>query len=182
MDRTENAPLPVTIITSARRKKTVSARVVGDTIEIRMPEGLSTSEKQRHVRDLTKKLEAKRTTTGVDLSTRAAVLAKKYSLPAPTSISWSSRQNNRWGSCTPSTGAIRISQRMSVFPQWVIDYVIVHELAHLVEANHSPAFYELEHRFPHREKAEGFLLAVTLGHAGSFGSTTPEACIDDPGT
>lgn len=139
-----------------------------------MPQGLSKAEQQRHVRNLTKKLQAKRTAKQVDLPQRAKTLAKKYGLPVPSSITWSSRQNTRWGSCTPTTGAIRISDRMSGFPQWVIDYVIVHELAHLVEANHSPAFYELERRFPACDKAEGFLLAVSLGHAGLLGNPSPE--------
>ena len=180
MSNAETPPVPVRIITSARRKKTVSARFVGDTIEIRMPEGLSKSEQQRHVRNLTRKLQAKRTAKRVDLVQRAKTLAKSYDLPVPTSITWSSRQNSRWGSCTPATGAIRISHRMGEFPQWVIDYVIVHELAHLVEANHSPAFYALERRFPDCDKAEGFLLAVSLGHAGLLGSPSPKECLDDP--
>lgn len=168
--------LPVRVITSARRKKTVSARIVDNTIEIRMPEGLSAAEQQRHVRDLSRKLNQKRSSNKVDLVARARHLAKKYALPEPRTISWSARQQKRWGSCTPSTGAIRISDRMSEFPQWVIDYVIVHELAHLVESNHSPAFTELERRFPACDKAEGFLTAVSLGHAGTL-SGKPDPCI-----
>lgn len=160
----------------------MSARIVDDTIEIRMPEGLSNAEQQRHVRDLTKKLNRKRASNTVDLAQRAKYLSKKYSLPLPTSITWSARQHKRWGSCTPSTGTIRISDRMSGFPQWVVDYVIVHELAHLVEPNHSPAFSALERRFPACDKAEGFLMAVSLGHAGSLsGLPKPDPCIDlDP--
>ena len=57
---------------------------------------------------------------------------------------------------------------MSTFPGWVVDHVIVHELAHLVEPNHSPAFYDLIRDVPDAEKAEGFLLAVSLGHAGTL--------------
>jgi len=169
--------MPVRIITSARRKKTVSARIVGDTIEIRMPEGLGREEQQRHVRDLTAKLNRKRSARTLDLTKRARHLAKKYSLPEPSSITWSSRQQKRWGSCSPGSGAIRISDRMSSFPQWVIDYVIVHELAHLVEPNHSPEFAELERRFTDADKAEGFLIAVALGHAGTL-SGKPDPCID----
>ena len=71
---------------------------------------------------------------------------------------------------------------MSEFPEWVLDYVIVHELAHLIEANHSPAFHRLVDAFPKAERAEGFLLAVSLGHAGSIGSSPnddPCVSIDD---
>ncbi len=158
----------VRVITSARRKKSVSARWVGETIEVRMPEGLSAGERDRHVRELTSRLQKKRAASRVDLVARARILATTYNLPEPSSITWSSRQQHRWGSCTPATRAIRISNRMSAFPLWVIDYVILHELAHLVEPNHSPAFHQLVDAFPEAAKAEGFLLAVSLGHAGTL--------------
>lgn len=172
--------LPVKVITSARRKKTVSARIVDGVIEVRMPEGLTQAEQQRHVDSLTAKLDRRRSARTVDLSARARKLAKKYELPEPSSITWSSRQLRRWGSCTPSTGTIRISDRMADFPDFVIDFVIVHELAHLVEGNHSPAFTLLERRYPHVDKAEGFLLAVSLGHTESPTGDAPsfDPCID----
>ena len=133
-----------------------------------MPEGLTAAESQGHVNELTKRLLKKRAASRVDLVARASALAKEYGLPEPSSITWSSRQQQRWGSCTPATGTIRITNRMSGFPLWVIDHVILHELAHLVEPNHSPAFHDLIDGFPHAEKAEGFLLAVSLGHAGTL--------------
>lgn len=165
---TENSSVPVRIVTSARRKKSVSARWIGDTIEVRMPEGLSINERDRHVRELTKRLQKSRAANQIDLVARARLLAKKYALPEPSSITWSSRQQQRWGSCTPATRSIRISDRMASFPGWVIDHVILHELAHLVEANHSANFHALIADFPHAQKAEGFLLAVSLGHGGTL--------------
>jgi predicted metal-dependent hydrolase len=71
-------------------------------------------------------------------------------------------QRQRWGSCTPQDGTIRISSRVQGYPGWVVDAVIVHELAHLVEANHSPAFHALADRFPRQERATGFLIAKGL--------------------
>lgn len=133
-----------------------------------MPEGLTTEERDRHVKELTSRLQKKRAASRVDLVARARALANEYDLPEPTSITWSSRQQQRWGSCTPATGAIRLTNRMSAFPLWVIDYVILHELAHLVEPNHSAAFHDLIENFPQSDKAEGFLLAVSLGHAGTL--------------
>jgi predicted metal-dependent hydrolase len=65
----------------------------------------------------------------------------------------------RWGSCTKATSSIRISTRLGPFPDWVLDYVIVHELAHLVHLDHSPAFWELVHRYPRAERATGYLIA-----------------------
>lgn len=168
MSTTEDSSVPVKVITSARRKKTSSAKWVGSTIEVRVPAHLSTAERDLHVSDLTERLVKRRNAERVDLTDRANALAKEFGLPTPASITWSSRQQQRWGSCTPADRTIRISERMGSFPNWVIDHVIVHELAHLVEPNHSPAFYALIEDFPNAEKAEGFLLAVSLGHAGDI--------------
>ena len=168
MSVTESPQVPVRVITSARRKKSVTARWVGETIEVRMPEGLSDAERDRHVNTLTSRLLKRRSADRIDLAERARALAAEYDLPEPTTITWSSRQLQRWGSCTPAKGAIRISSRVGAFPDWVVDHVILHELAHLVVPDHSPAFHELIDRFPHAERAEGFLLAVSLGHAGTF--------------
>ncbi len=180
MTTTDDHSVPVKIITSARRKKTVSAKWVGEAIEIRMPEGLSAAERDRHVQTLTKRLIRRRAVDRLDLTERARTLAKQYELPEPASITWSSRQKHRWGSCTPANKTIRISERMGQYPSWVIDHVIVHELAHLVVPNHSPAFYALIEDFPHAEKAEGFLLAVSLGFAGELsGSIDTGSCTED---
>lgn len=173
--------LDIRVIESARRKKTVSARIIGDIIEIRMPKGLGRSERQRHIDELSAKLLRQRSAGEIDLTGRADQLAKKYDLPRPTAITWSSRQNSRWGSCTPSTGAVRISHRLSEYPGWVLDYIIVHELAHLSQPNHSRAFHQLVARFPRAERAEGFLTAVSLGHAGSLSGLHEGDVCDDPG-
>ncbi len=174
-------PLPVRIIESTRRKKTVAARIVGDTIEVRVPAGMQAAERNNHVRKLAARLEKQRSTAEIDLMERARTLAARHDLPVPASVGWSSRQNSRWGSCSPASGSVRLSHRLAAFPGWVVDYVLVHELAHLVHANHSPAFHALVARFPRAERAEGFLMAVSLGHAGTLG-TGPEPCIvaDNP--
>lgn len=170
----------VVVIESARRKKTASARLVGDTIEVRVPAGLRKAERERHVRELGQKVARKRSAERVDLDSRARTLAAKHHLPVPAAISWSSRQNTRWGSCTPATGAVRISHRLSQYPSWVLDYVIVHELAHLVHADHSPAFHALVARYGKAERAEGFLCAVSLGHAGTMsGLSEGTSCVGE---
>jgi predicted metal-dependent hydrolase len=77
-------------------------------------------------------------------------------------VAWTDRQRSRWGSCSPSTGEIRVSRRLAEWPAWVLDYVLVHELAHLVEPNHSAAFHRLVDRYPRSERAKGFLIAKGL--------------------
>ncbi|MGI9604848.1 MAG: M48 metallopeptidase family protein [Acidimicrobiales bacterium] len=158
-------PLPVRVIPSSRRKKTVAARIVDGVIEVRVPARLRAAERERHVRALVDRIERKRVGSEIDLTARASDLARRFQLPEPTSIAWSTRQKHRWGSCTPADGTIRISDRMRPFPDWVIDYVIVHELTHLVEITHSRRFHELVDRYPRSERARGFLDAVSLGHA-----------------
>jgi predicted metal-dependent hydrolase len=54
---------------------------------------------------------------------------------------------------------IRISSRVAGFPAWVLDYLLVHELAHLVVGDHSPAFWEVVNRYPKAERARGYLIA-----------------------
>jgi predicted metal-dependent hydrolase len=181
VDSVTNSDVPVRVIESARRKKTVSARFVDGTIEIRMPQGLARRERDNHIRTLTKRLLKQRSSEAIDLTDRARRLARRYALPAPSRISWSARQNSRWGSCTPIDGTVRISHRLSDFPHWVLDYVIVHELAHMVELNHTPEFHSLVARFPKAERAEGFLMAVSMGHAGSLSGLSGEApCTSGP--
>ncbi len=98
------------------------------------------------------------------LEQRARALGRRYlDGVAPSSIRWSASQNKRWGSCTLETGEIRISERLRVAPDWVLDAVIVHELAHLIEPNHSPRFGQLEHRYPRRRDADAFLEGYALG-------------------
>ncbi|MGH9093556.1 MAG: M48 metallopeptidase family protein, partial [Acidimicrobiales bacterium] len=85
-----------------------------------------------------------------------------HGLPSPASIAWSDRQEWRWGSCTPAHGSVRISSRLAREPQWVLDYVIVHELAHLAEPGHGRRFWRLVERYPLTERARGFLIARAL--------------------
>ena len=102
-----------------------------------------------------------------ELSARAERLAAAY-LPGgirPSSISWVTNQGSRWGSCTPTTRAIRLSHRLQGMPEWVIDYVVVHELAHLVVAGHGPDFWAIVAAYPHTERARGFLHGVAYRDA-----------------
>ena len=158
--------MDVVVVRSARRRKTVEARVVDGVIRVTVPARMSTEDEARHVAKLVARLERRRTAETVDLDERARVLAGRYRLPRPESIRWVDDQESRWGSCTPSTGTVRISSRVASLPAWVVDGVIVHELAHLVEPGHTPAFWALVNRYPKAERSIGFLMAKGLDGDG----------------
>ena len=159
--------LPVEVVRSSKRRKTSSARIVDGVIQGRIPAWLSRKDERATVDDLVARVcrAQELADRGADLEQRSKRLAARYDLPEPSSIRWVGNQQHRWGSCTPSTGDIRISSRLRRVPDYVLDYVIVHELAHLVEHGHGPRFTELERRFPRWERAEGFLEAMGLGVA-----------------
>ncbi len=151
--------LVVDVIRSNRRKKTAEARLVGNTLQVRVPARLSDEEVDDMVAHFVSRFDRRRTTAAVDLQERSAMLADRHDLPIPTSIRWVGNQRHRWGSCTPARGSIRLSDRLLGFPDWVIDYVIVHELAHLRVAHHGPEFWTLVERYPLAERARGYLIA-----------------------
>jgi predicted metal-dependent hydrolase len=155
---------------SPRRRKTVAAFWEGDRIVVVFPQRVPKRERQAYVDELSAKLiagRAKSRPTDADLHKRAAHLSRVYLANAakPTSVQWSTRQFARWGSCTAADGTIRISSRLQGAPQYVVDAVLVHELAHLVHGDHSPAFHELANRFPRQRDADLFLKGLSFGLA-----------------
>ena len=149
----------VVVERSARRRRTVGAQLVGDVLKIVVPSWMSRAEEDHWVDVMTGRFRRKMSTDRIDLGERAVTLARRHDLPRPREIKWSDDMQSRWGSCTPGTGVIRISSRIAKFPDWVIDYVLVHELAHLEVGDHSPAFWKLAHRYPKAERAIGYLIA-----------------------
>ena len=157
----------VEIRVSDRRRKTVAAFWEGDTVVIVVPRRLPKKDRQAYADELAAKLIAsreKQRPTDAELHKRAAYLSRAYlnNLAKPTSVQWSTRQNTRWGSCTAAEGTIRISARLQGAPQWVVDAVLVHELAHLLHSDHSAAFYELANRFPRQADADLFLKGMSF--------------------
>lgn len=157
--------LPVEIVRSRRRRKTVQATIVDGVIRVQAPASMSQRELDEHVHYLVARLERRYRSESVDLEARAQRLSKRFGLPTATSVVWAD-QRSQWGSCTTTTGELRISNRLAAYPPWVLDYVLVHELAHLVEANHSPAFHALVAKYPLAERARGFLMAISFGDTG----------------
>ncbi len=152
---------PTRVIRSKRRTKTSQARLVDGCLEVRIPHHISEAEELETVEYFRRRLLRQRAAAEIDLPQRAACLAQRHQLPEPDSIRWVSNQTHRWGSCTPCDRSIRLSDRLAAFPHWVIDYVIVHELAHLRFADHGVDFWALVDRYPLSERARGFLIAQT---------------------
>lgn len=150
---------PVDIVRSSRRTKTVQAVLIDGRLRLMVPARMSDTETQQVAEEMAARFARKQMSVDVDLTQRAARLARQHDLPMPSTIEWSDRQMQRWGSCTPSTREVRISNRLVAMPLWVLDYVIIHELAHLVEAGHGAEFHRLVDRYPLAERARGYLLA-----------------------
>ncbi|GAB4530014.1 MAG: M48 family metallopeptidase [Anaerolineae bacterium] len=160
--------MEVKVIRSKRRKKTVEARLESGVLVVRAPAAISDTQLNPIIEKLKARLEKRQRRrqlkSDASLEARASELNKRY---FDGKLTWSSiryvtNQNKRFGSCTPSQGSIRISHRLERMPAWVRDYVIVHELAHLVEPNHSRAFWEMVNRYPKTERARGYLIAIGM--------------------
>jgi predicted metal-dependent hydrolase len=154
---------------SQRRRRTVSAYRDGERVVVLIPAQFSRAEEREWVDRMLERLavrEQRARRTDTELAARAQRLAARY-LPdhpataRPTSVRWVQNQNGRWGSCTPADGTIRISHRVQEMPDWVIDYVLLHELSHLVIPSHSSRFWALVARYPKSERARGYLEGVS---------------------
>ena len=153
---------------SRRRRRTVSAYRDGERIVVLIPASMSKRDEATWVADMVKRIERqekRKLRSDYDLVARAATLNDLYlgGLAVPASVRWVSNQNARWGSCTPGDRTIRLSDRLQQMPGWVVDYVLVHELAHLLEAGHTAEFWAWVDRYPKAEKAKGYLEGFSSG-------------------
>ena len=164
------APFRVEVLRSARRRRTVGAQLVGDVLTVTVPSWMSRREEAEWVDKMAAGFRRRVSTERFDLPSRARALARRHDLPRPTAIRWADNMTSRWGSCSPHSGEIRLSTRLAPFPDWVVDYVIVHELAHLRIGGHGDEFWQLVGRYPKAERAIGYLIAK----AGDEGEPTPE--------
>jgi hypothetical protein len=176
----------VEVRASTRRKKTGNAHWSGTRIIVQIPARLRGRDRDRFVDELVERLLTQRPqAAGHDaaLYERAEELAKEFNDGVMAeSVRWVSNQRQRWASCSPASREIRVSTRLRQCPDWVIDAVLVHELAHLQEVDHSPAFWEIANRHPQQGESETFLNGYALG----LGIAMEESDIEDtphaPGT
>lgn len=168
--RGTSLPPDVEVRRSARRRRTVTAyRENGRTIVL-VPARMASREIARYVEDLVRRLDARDVRTFPDdehLRRRADELNERYlhDRAQPSSVRWVDNQRKRWGSCTPVDGTIRLSTRLQGMPDFVIDYVLLHELGHLLVPGHGPDFESLMAPFPHLERARAFLDGVSYAEA-----------------
>ncbi|HET7476723.1 MAG TPA: YgjP-like metallopeptidase domain-containing protein [Dermatophilaceae bacterium] len=175
MTQPRPAPEPagerVEVRRSVRRRKTVSAyRQDGRTVVL-IPAGFSRRQEREWVQAMLRRLaesELRRRPSDAQLASRAGQLSRTYlaGRAVPTRVAWVGNQRTRWGSCTSSDGSIRVSTRLQQMPGWVLDYVLLHELAHLLEPDHGARFWGLLAGFPRTERARGYLQGVAAASSG----------------
>jgi len=157
----------VEIRTSTRRRKSATAYWSEGRIVVLLPSHLRGSERREMVDWLVARVMSRRPRAAASdeaLFERALALGRRYVPGArPRSVRWVTNQHKRWASCTAETGEIRLSHRLQGVPGWVLDAVLVHELAHLVHPDHSARFYELADRFERQSEASSFLEGYALG-------------------
>jgi predicted metal-dependent hydrolase len=163
---------------SARRKRTVSAYREEGRVVIMIPARFSRAEEREWVDRMVTRLDAqdrRRRPGDADLALRATELSRAYlsGRAVPTSVSWAGNQRTRWGSCTPTDGTIRLSTSLLGMPAWVVDYVLLHELAHLVEPRHGPRFWALLAAHPRTERARGYLDGFAAARDLKIGDDEP---------
>jgi predicted metal-dependent hydrolase len=155
---------PVRVTTSPRRRRTVSARLVQGVLEVRVPAWMSATESAQWAERMRARIERQVRRSGptnAELERRAHLLNRRF---FEGRLRWTSmtyaEQERRWGSCSPESGGIRISSRAARLPGWVLDYLLVHELAHLEVPSHGQPFWRLVQTYPLTERARGYLMAM----------------------
>ena len=147
----------------------MQARLVRGVLELHVPERMPLRERaewaERMRQRINRQLQRAQPSDS-ELERRAQVLNRRY---FGGRLRWNSisyaEQQARWGSCTFTAGVIRISSRAAKLPAWVLDYILVHELAHLERDDHGPRFWQLVNDYPLTERARGYLMA--LDHRGA---------------
>lgn len=164
---------PVEVRRSGRRRRTVSAYREGGRTIVLIPARFTKAQERHWVETMLGRLAAgdqRRRPSDDQLLRRATELSERYlgGAPTPASVRWAGNQLSRWGSCTPADRTIRISTRLRGMPAYVLDYVLLHELAHLMRPAHDREFWRLLEGYPRLERARGYLegYAAAGGHEG----------------
>jgi predicted metal-dependent hydrolase len=125
-----------------KSKKGSSGKLIDDRIYLSISNNLSKEEKNKHISVLLSRCIA--SIRLPILKEKVESLNQKYFNQKINNIFFKYNKSN-WGSCSGS-GNINISTRLVFAPEEVLDYVCIHEIAHLIEPNHSKRFWELVER------------------------------------
>jgi len=167
----EEDPIAVEVVRDLRLRKTIRWEWNGSKIRVRALWHLRQDLLDRQVAEIVAKVRRKRAQVraraDIDLEARARQINKRYFGGEITwhSIRWVNNMRQRLGSCTtggPTDGDIRLNSEMKGWPEWVVDYVIAHELAHRKYPGHNAEFWALVSRYPQTERARGFVLGVAF--------------------
>ncbi|HET7899837.1 MAG TPA: SprT-like domain-containing protein [Candidatus Nanopelagicales bacterium] len=164
-------PPDVEVRRSTRRRRSVTAYREGGRTIVVVPARMARSDIADYVAELVGRLDAREKRgrrTDSELHARALELSRRYldDRAVPRTVRWVGNQRRRWGSCTPVDAAIRLSDRLQPMPEHVIDYVLLHELVHLLVPGHGPDFEAWMQRYPRLLESRAFLAGVdhALGH------------------
>lgn len=165
---------PVQVRRSARRRRTVTAYREDGAVVVCIPARFTPVEEAQWVERMLARLSAqdrRRCPDDAELLDRAASLSARYldGRAVPASIRWVDNQRSRWASTTPEDGTIRLSTQLQGLPGWVVDYVVLHELAHLLVAGHGEDFWALLEDYPRTERARGYLEGWAAAHDRGVG-------------
>jgi len=157
----------ITVIRSPRRRKTIQTKYADGHLWIYLPANMKRSDEETWIHRMIEKStrwERKAAFKKSDawLMKRAQAINKKYFQGTlhVNAICFVSNQRGRFGSCTSTDKTIRISDRVKTMPLWVQEYVILHEMAHLVVPDHSKKFWNLVNQYKLAERAKGYLIAL----------------------
>jgi len=166
------------VIRNQRRRRSMSAYRHAGVIEIHIPAKMSRRQELEVIPEMIAMVlrrEARERKTDLQLMQIGMEQLATY-LPEfdtyPASINWRN-MNERWGSCTTVDRTIRISDRLIGAPNYVLNYIIFHELIHLKVVSHDQEFKNYLSRFTDRDKAEAFLEGFELGCQGGGLTLSP---------
>lgn len=160
--------MDVKIKYSDKRSRTVSARLINGNLIVNAPAAMPRERLEKIIDNFKVRFERRKLKEELNkerpLAEIAAKLNERYfnGKLKINSIEYATGQNSRFGCCNCRDASIRISHRLSRMPEWVRDCVIIHEMAHLIEPNHSAAFWNIVSRYEPAERAKGYLMAVGL--------------------
>jgi predicted metal-dependent hydrolase len=178
-------PMEIHVIRSPDRKKTIQAKMVGQTLQVYLPLGMKPDEERKIIEKMKEKIEKKKHKKQINNDDYLITKFNEFNIKyfqgklKVNSLEFVTNQTRVNGSCTPNNCTIRLSHKLLEMPKWVLDYVIMHEMTHLQYPNHSKSFWAKVGEYKYTERARGFLIAKGMekmeesnGDEPSFDFTT----------